>query len=346
MPSLSRRLVTTAALAASTVPRPSVAPAFAWCGAPFPPYAYSLPWYEFGVPVGANNAAAMRVVGDAAVEKGKKLSPLLVIAPPGLTYEYLEPLEALTISERRVAFVAFFPSQTRTLDEFTNAAAAAAEKLESKKVHVLAHGTAAAAALSLQARQPSLVASLILASPLSSLEDADASQREALSQSLAPLLDAATGSDGRATRACVDAELNGLKARPAAVAAQAFGTLALREGLLQPLSSKAAVETVETATTAAHSNDLVSSAAASRVPILVTRGSSDVSSEATAQRLLERLPNAKLERFDGSASLAHVEQRASYNAAILEFLDAVDGVATRRAVMLPGTMAPGGSVKD
>ena len=38
--------------------------------------------------------------------------------------------------------------------------------------------------------------------------------------------------------------------------------------------------------------------------------------------------------------------RTEYSAAILAFLDEVDGVQTRRAVMLPGSMAPGGSIKD
>lgn len=348
---LTRRFATSAMIAAaSTMVRPLLPPALAWCGAPFPPYAYSLPWYEF--PVGEGNAAAMRVVGDAVVEKQKRLNPLLVLAPPGLTYEYLEPLEALTISERRVAFAAFFPSKTRTLDEVAAAAAAAAEKLEAKKVHVLAHGTAAAAALALQARQPTLVASLILASPLSSLEDADASQRAALSNSPAPLLrSSAADADGKpVARACVDAELSGLQSRPATATAQAFGTLALRDRLLPPLSSTLAGVPADVAdgTPAAQSGarDLLSSAAASHVPMLVTRGSNDVSSEQTAARLLERVPGARLQSFAGSASLAHVDQRASYNAAVLEFLDEVDGVSTRRAVMMPGSMAPGGSIKD
>ena len=195
------------------------------------------------------------------------------------------------------------------------------------------------------------VASLILASPLSSLEDADVATRRSVEQPAPLLRSSAADADGKpVARACVDAELSGLESRPATATAQAFGTLALRDRLLPPLSSTLAGVPADVAdgTPAAQSGarDLLSSAAASHVPMLVTRGSNDVSSEQTAARLLERVPGARLQSFAGSASLAHVDQRASYNAAVLEFLDEVDGVSTRRAVMMPGSMAPGGSIKD
>lgn len=202
----SRRLTIAAALAAAaTAPRP----AQAWCGAAFPSYAYQLPWFEFPVG-GAADKAAMRVVGAAAAEKAKNLSPLLVLAPPGLTYEYLETLEALTISERRVAFLTFSSaaaSQPLLVDEEAKAALAA---LEAPRVHVLGHGTAARAALALQANQPSAVQSLILASPLVSADDAVEGARNSLP---AALLASSTGS---APRACVDAEST-LQAAPSRI---------------------------------------------------------------------------------------------------------------------------------
>ena len=106
----------------------------------------------------------MRVVGDKGAETARNMSPLLVLPPPGLTYEYLETLEAITISERRVAFAILKPAAS--LDALQNQARAALASLESPKVHILAHGSAATTALALQAALPDKVASLILASPV------------------------------------------------------------------------------------------------------------------------------------------------------------------------------------
>jgi pimeloyl-ACP methyl ester carboxylesterase len=296
----------------------SPAPSAAWCGAAFPPYAYQLPWFEFAV--GADQAA-MRVVGDAAVERARKLSPLLVLPPPGLTYEYLEPLEALTISERRIAFVAFRPSAG--LEQYAAQAAAALEALEaSGGVHVLGHGTGAVTALALRAARPDRVKSLILASPLASLDDAVEGAREALAAGPPPLLEASASTKARA---CVDAEIRRARQQPAAAAA--FGAA------LGATQSDAFAE-------------LLRGAGASGVPLLLTRGSADLSSEATAQRIRERVPGTQLATFEGSGSLAHVDLRSAYNARVLDYLDAADGVQTRRSIMLPGSMAPGGSVRD
>ena len=72
---------------------------------------------------------------------------------------------------------------------------------------------------------------------------------------------------------------------------------------------------------------------AASVPLLLTRGSKDVSSEAASQRLLQLAgPASKLVTFEGSASLAHVEQRSKFNEAVLDAMDAADGVRSRRAV--------------
>ena len=91
---------------------------------------------------------------------------------------------------------------------------------------------------------------------------------------------------------------------------------------------------------------LLRGAAASRVPLLLTRGAADVSSVAVARRVASSVPSARLVQLDGvTSSLGHVEARAAYNTALLDFLDEVDGVRSRRAIMLPGSMAPGGSVK-
>lgn len=285
----------------------------------------------------------MRVVGDAVAEKAKKLSPLLVLPPPGLTYEFLEPLEALTITERRVAFVTFQPgsssssSSAYSLEQCTAQAEAALDALEAPNgVHVLAHGTAAAAALALRAARPGQVKSLILASPIASLDDAAEGARGALAMGPTPLLTAATSTKARA---CVDSEISNAIKRPAAAVAAAAS---LRNGVIAPAPLSAPEQSADA--------DLLRGLAAGgqggASPLLVTRGSADVSSSATAERIVQRVPGAQLASFEGSGALAHVDQRSAYNARVLDFLDAADGVATRRSVMLPGSMAPGGSVRD
>ena len=97
----ARREVTGDVLAQDGLATPT-SPAQAWCGETFPPYAYSLPWFEFSAKGGAG--PMMRVVGDLGMERKKQLRPLLVFPSPGMSYEPLENLEALCVSERRVAF--------------------------------------------------------------------------------------------------------------------------------------------------------------------------------------------------------------------------------------------------
>ena len=316
---VGRRAVAAFATAA-LVSRPAPAPA--WCGAPYPPYAYSLPWFEF-----AAGEVSMRVVGDSRLESEKKLNPLLVLPSPGLTNEYLETLEAVTISQRRVAFATIPAAVPLTAASLAAAAAKAASSLEAPRVHVLGHGLGAAAALALASAQPATVASLILASPYSSLDDIEPSQREAVASGPSPLL----ASSATSARACVDAELKALRTRsPAALAA-------VRDGQLPPLSQGAP---------AAGEPDLLRGVGG--LPVLLTRGGAgDVSSEATSRSVLARLgATASLATFDTSAALAHVDDRARYLARVLDFLDEADGQKTRRAVMLPGSMSPGGSIKS
>ena len=134
----------------------------------------------------------------------------------------------------------------------------------------------------------------------------------------------------------MDAELRNAQS-PAAAAATAA---ALR-------SSSAAVTATAAASATGTGTPLADALqGASGTPLLLTRGTKDVSSAATAQRVLETVPAARLATFEGSGALAHVDARSAYNEKLLAFLDEVDGVATRRAVMLPGSMAPGGSVRD
>ena len=130
-----------ACCAPSLLPRDAVA----WCGDPFPPYAYSLPWFEFDAGPGK---LPLRVVGDLKAERDQKMRPLLVLPSPGLSYEYLENLEALTISQRRVAFADLRTTSAGAQDALVARILDAVAALESPGgVHLLGYGYGAALAL-------------------------------------------------------------------------------------------------------------------------------------------------------------------------------------------------------
>eukprot|EP00962_Isochrysis_galbana_P016323 scaffold4662_cov79-Isochrysis_galbana.AAC.2 len=171
--------------------------ASAWCGNAFPPFAYSLPWFEF-----ETASCDVRIVGDLKAEVDKGLRPLVAVASPGFSYEYLENLEALTVSQRRVGFVAL-PAASDSVRELAHDLVAALGSLDAKRgVHVLAHGLAAPIVLTAAAAAPAgTFASLILSSPVGCGADVALGARDALSQSAAPLL-WTTATRGRA---CVDA---------------------------------------------------------------------------------------------------------------------------------------------
>ena len=125
---------------------PSLLPrdAIAWCGDPFPPYAYSLPWFEFDAGL---SKLPLRIVGDLKAEREQNMLPLLVLPSPGLSYEYLENLEALTISQSRVAF-ADLRTGAAAPDALVARILDAVAALESPGgVHLLGYGYGAALAL-------------------------------------------------------------------------------------------------------------------------------------------------------------------------------------------------------
>ena len=271
-------------------------PAIAWCGKPYPPYAYQLPWFEFQA-----GSTPVRIIGDNRPESARRLSPVLVLPSPGLSYEYMENLEAFTVSERRVCFCSL--SAPATVAQLAAQARAALDALEAPgRAHVVAHGAGAVAALALASAAPSRVASLVLVSPFANTDDLEPAARDAGSSR--PLLASASTSG----RACVDAVLQtaGAGASVGAVLAGAAppGVAALAEP------------------------------AARAVPALVVRGSrGDVSSAATASALLAALPRATVATFDASGPLPFVDEDERFREAALSLFDAADGVATRRAVM-------------
>ena len=271
-------------------------PAIAWCGKPYPPYAYQLPWFEFQA-----GSTPVRIIGDNRPESARRLSPVLVLPSPGLSYEYMENLEAFTVSERRVCFCSL--SAPATVAQLAAQARAALDALEAPgRAHVVAHGAGAVAALALASAAPARVASLVLVSPFATADDLEPAARDAGSSR--PLLASASTSG----RACVDA-------------------------VLQTAGAAASVGAVLTGA-APPGVAALAEPAARAVPALVVRGSrGDVSSAATASALLAALPRATVATFDASGPLPFVDEDERFREAALTLFDAADGVTTRRAVM-------------
>ncbi|GAB5034746.1 prolyl aminopeptidase [Nannochloropsis oceanica] len=91
-------------------------PAQAWCGKPYPRWAYGLRFNDGLIQIPLPGLAKpadvfLRVVGDENKEKQKHVAPLIVFpGGPGLAHDYTETLEALVYADRRV--IAFDPVGT------------------------------------------------------------------------------------------------------------------------------------------------------------------------------------------------------------------------------------------
>ena len=99
-----------AILAAAALTAAPTHPALAWCGETFPSWAFYLKWDQNSVPFayqGVEGSTSYRILGDIAREKRSGVPPILVVGCPGVGYEYLENLEALTVSDRRIVEVTF-----------------------------------------------------------------------------------------------------------------------------------------------------------------------------------------------------------------------------------------------
>jgi hypothetical protein len=313
--------------------------ALAWCGNPFPPFAYSLPWFEFEA-----SSYEVRIVGDLRAEVDKGLRPLLAVASPGLSYEYLENLEALTVSQRRVGFVAL-PPAGESVPGLAEDLVAAIGSLDAKRgVHLLAHGLAAPVALSAAASAPAgTIASLIISSPVGCGADVAPAARDALSKSL--LYTTATRG-----RACVDATA-GTSAQPPA------RLLARLQRDLNGGGEAASGGGMEGGDGGRESDGGLSpvaelAAAAPPIPLLLTRGAAgDVSSEAAVRATLAaaraRGDGGSFVReasFAGSVPLPFVDAPAAFGTAVLDFCDGVDGVRTRRVVVAGGDQRVTGKI--
>ena len=152
----SRRLTLhRAVLAAAAACVPS-SPAVAWCGERFPSWAYYLKWDQASVPFewnGFSSAVTYRIVGDIARETQSGVPPVLVAGSPGLGYEYMENMEALTVSDRRIIEVTFAPDLP--IDSGGVQLEAVCRALKVPTVHLVAHGLGAVPALNLASAKAS-----------------------------------------------------------------------------------------------------------------------------------------------------------------------------------------------
>uniref|UniRef100_A0A7S3XPS5 AB hydrolase-1 domain-containing protein n=1 Tax=Heterosigma akashiwo TaxID=2829 RepID=A0A7S3XPS5_HETAK len=133
-------------------------PAGAWCGDPYPAWAYTLNFNDGVIPY-QGSQLYIRVVGDEYYEKRVKRKPLIVLpGGPGLSHDYLETLEAVSQTQRRV--VLFDPLGTGQSGPRPPAAASAGSprslldqlnrvisELGLKEYHLFAHGYSSVVAL-------------------------------------------------------------------------------------------------------------------------------------------------------------------------------------------------------
>lgn len=190
-----RSAVRTALLAAAAAYTSSPSkPALAWCGERFPSWAYYLKWDQVDVPFEYEGKPAgtvsYRIVGDKARESSTGVPPVLVCGTPGLGYEYMENMEALTVSDRRVVEVTFSP--TAPIESGGIQLASVCKALGIPVVHVVAHGLGAVPALSLVGASGSgSIRSLTLISPYGALSDLREDARASVLASSAGALAAA-----------------------------------------------------------------------------------------------------------------------------------------------------------
>uniref|UniRef100_A0A7S0L3I9 AB hydrolase-1 domain-containing protein n=1 Tax=Coccolithus braarudii TaxID=221442 RepID=A0A7S0L3I9_9EUKA len=306
-------------LAAATATLGPIWPAHAWCGEQVPAWAFFLKWDEVpAVPFeydGIKGTCFCRVVGDVAREQKAGVPPILVVGDPGLGYDYIENIETLSVSDRRLIEVNFAGSQASqaTPSTLLSHGACAAQllavvrSLHLAQVHVVAHGLGAPAALRLLEQAPTVVRSLALVSPYASLVDlrseAAASAEEQLAKSIqaaAPILLPTFSS--KAQGSCI-----------ADAVASSGGPLA--GALLRGQESLAGEK-------------LGSSLRGKDTPVLLANGRT--SGEIVDLAWSDLPAGITRSVFKSSGHLPFIEERDEFLLQYVSFLDRVDGVETNR----------------
>lgn len=305
----------------------------AWCGERYPSWAYFLKWDELRVPfsVGEMNGECFcRVVGDVGREQKAGVPPVLLVGTPGVGYEYLENLETLTVSDRRVIEVTFAGTEAKAADAAALLTpSACAEQLKAvcaacrlSNVHIVAHGLGAPAALGVakQAAGGVGVRSLTLVSPYGARSDLRPGAREALS----------AGASRRARASALIPTVTSSASESCVAEAADGGGGPLLEALLaadgDALGGPALARQLESV---------------AAPTLLVSGGPTDIVDASWTD-----LPQMVRQRsWAKSGHLPFVDQasRDDFTLDLLAFLDEVDGVATNRELKFAD---PIGTIKE
>lgn len=311
----------------------------AFCGEPFPDWAYSLAFEEGVIPYrkeGYKGNIFIRVVGEEKKEEKAKVSPLVLIpSGPGLSHEYLETLEAAAKDGRRV--ISWDPLGTGGSSGFSDSGTAPPTLesqlrevllyLDIKKYHIYAHGTGAAAAL---ASSTAGVKSIILASPLSDVPNFS-NPKDTYSSTL---LASATARGGmpclkasiiKSSTSSSDGSSDGEFLIPQAASDQGPGLNKVKKllekvrvpilvtyGLKDAFLSESAVQNLIKEANTLCKNDSSSDSAS------VSSDSSDDT--------YEKCVTVEVKKFKNSGHLPHLEEREEYAQTVLTFLNSVDGI--------------------
>jgi len=328
-----------AAAAAALLPPDRAA---AWCGEPVPSWAFYLQWDQTALPFeyqGASAQVRYRVVGDVVRERKAGVPPVVVIGTPGFGYDYLETLEALTVSDRRVAMVILagtaagedLPPVLRTADACAEQIRAVCRALKpaalggKPAVHLVAHGLGAVPALRVLASSAADaigVRSLTLISPWGALSDLRDEARAAISAATdipGPQLTSALlpTVEARARASCI-----------AEAAAGGGGPLLLAPSLYMDASAALAGPALAERLAAAQPTAASGAISAGRIPVLLaTGGDKDL---VDASRWSELPSTVTRATFAGSAHLPFVDESESFLYMLVDFLDKADGTSTNR----------------
>lgn len=297
----------------------------AFCGETYPRWAYFLEWDEQLAQARVGDLDwrfYVRCLGNGKEERKASLNPVLVIpGGPGLSHDYLETIEGVASSPRRV--IDFDPALTGRSLEFVkaadrealrakgattlataeaqsamaSAAAAAFLSKQNRGCHVVAHGAygCAAALRMLQQRDGPRVLSVALASPLARTD--------------AALLDGVPRSSrdggGSSPFPCVKS-----------TAAPALGDEPMRA------DARAALAGEVKALPAARE-------AIAAVPVAILSGTGGGQAEADLEGMRRAIEDAgaasvALRLFPGADELAHLTRRDDFVQAVLDHVDAAD----------------------
>ena len=311
----------------------------AWCGEPVPSWAFYLQWDQTAVPFeyqGASAQVRYRVVGDVVRERKAGVPPVVIIGTPGFGYDYLETLEALTVSDRRVAMVILagtaagedLPPVLRTADACAEQIRAVCRALKpaapggKPAVHLVAHGLGAVPALRVLASSAADaigVRSLTLISPWGALSDLRDEARAAIS--------AAAGTPGPQLTSALLPTVEA-RARSSCIAeavAGGGGPLLLAPSLYLDASAALAGPALAERLAAAQATAADSTG---RIPVLLaTGGDKDL---VDASRWSELPSTVTRATFAGSAHLPFVDESESFLYMLVDFLDKADGTSTNR----------------